>query len=496
MATVAGVSAFRRTFADPAGARNAMSYQAKVEWYNYLGSLYDNSIYDDYAEWQTYKANFRLYRYIRSVYNPCRRLVEFYVGQIYPGSLLAPGQKPPADFRNAIPLGEDTDPRLAEAIAQFWQWSNWQTGKDVLVRKGASLGDVLVEIDDVPSRGKIGTKIIWPGHVVDLDLDSQDNVQGYALQYDANDDDGKAYLFKKTVDAKRIAYFKDDKPFDYGKGDAGPNVYGFVPSVWVKHINVGGDHGAPAIHSTGKLDTLNEAASLLHSYIRKVTSAPIVVVGGNSMTEVTGQTKQGPTRGAPDPVGASYGDEQFMILKGPDNASVMTIPLDIEQAYGEIDRLIAEIEKDYPELTMWEKLASMSALTGPAARRLLGNVEGLVSSAQSQYDLQSRKLFAMAVAIGGWRANNGDWGTSLTKQQQRFLPFDLQSYERGDLDFNILPRPLVPSIEGENLQTQTQAITALVNAGASLYAAAKQAGLSDAEAELLNQGDMPSGITQ
>ena len=49
MATVAGVSAFRRTFADPAGARNAMSYQAKVEWYNYLGSLYDNSIYDDYA---------------------------------------------------------------------------------------------------------------------------------------------------------------------------------------------------------------------------------------------------------------------------------------------------------------------------------------------------------------------------------------------------------------------------------------------------------------
>ena len=129
MATVAGVSAFRRTFADPAGARQAMSYQAQTAHYNYLWAWYANSIYEDMAQWQGYKAEYRLYRYIRSMYNPCRRLVDFYAGAVYPGNLRAPGQELPEGFREAIPLGADTDPQLADAIAQFYQWANWQSGQ-------------------------------------------------------------------------------------------------------------------------------------------------------------------------------------------------------------------------------------------------------------------------------------------------------------------------------------------------------------------------------
>jgi hypothetical protein len=43
--------------------------------------------------------------------------------------------------------------------------------------------------------------------------------------------------------------------------------------------------------------------------------------------------------------------------------------------------------------------------------------------------------------------NNGDWGRSLTRQQQAFQPFGLDSYNRGDLDFEIQPRPIVPDIK-------------------------------------------------
>jgi len=94
MASIAAATAFQRTFADPAGARQAMSYQAQTENYRYLWHWYANSVYEDMAQWQPYKAQYRLYRYIRSMYNPCRRLVDFYAGAVYPGNLRAPGRQP------------------------------------------------------------------------------------------------------------------------------------------------------------------------------------------------------------------------------------------------------------------------------------------------------------------------------------------------------------------------------------------------------------------
>ena len=406
-----------------------MSYQAQTQHYNYLWAWYANSIYEDMAQWQGYKAEYRLYRYIRSMYNPCRRLVDFYAGAVYPGNLRAPGQELPEGFREAIPLGADTDPQLSDAIAQFYQWANWQSGKSLFVRYGACLGDVLVEVTDDVDRGKVGTEVRWPGFITDLDLDSQGNVKGYSLQYDAQDDDGKSYVYKKSVDVEAFRFFKDNEPFDYSGdaqlGSSYENPYGFVPAVWAKHTDLGGDHGAPAMRNLGKWDTLNESASLIHNYIRKVTQAPIVLVGGNTMNAVTAETKEGATRGASDSLGASYADEQFKLLRGPDGANVLTIPLDIEQAYGEIDRQVAEIEADHPELTMYRQLRAMSQVTGPAATLLMGDVGQLVGEAQAQYDQQSAKLFQMAVAIAGERIKRGDWQGPLTKQQLRFAPFDL-----------------------------------------------------------------------
>jgi hypothetical protein len=499
MASIAAATAFKRTFADPAGARQALSYQQQGDSYRYLWHWYANSIYEDMGKWQTYKADYRLYRYIRSMYNPCRRLVDFYAGAVYPGNLRAPGQQLPDGFREAIPLGEDTAPELADAIAQYWQWANWQSGKSLFVRYGACLGDVLVEVSDDVKRGKVGTDVRWPGFVSDLDLDSQGNVKGYALQYDAEDeaDNGKLYTFKKTVDLEAFRYFKDDEPFDYGKGAAYPNTWGFVPAVWVKHTDLGGDHGAPAMRNLGKWDTLNESASMVHDYIRKIVKAPIILVGGSTMSAVTAEAKQGSTRGPVDPLGPSFADEQISLLRGPDGANVLTIPLNIAEAYGEIDRQMKEVEADHPELTMYSQLRTMTQVTGPAASRLMGDVSLLVGEAQAQYDQASTKLFQMATAIAGERIKRGDWAGPLTRQQLRFAPFDLSSYAAGDLDFSISPRPIIPIIESENLATQTAAIAALVGAGSSLYAAAKAAGLSEEEAQALNQGDVPvPGLVQ
>ena len=59
-----------------------------------------------------------------------------------------------------------------------------------------------------------------------------------------------------------------------------------------------------------------------------------------------------------------------------------------------------------------------------------------------------------------------------------------------------MPRQLIPTIGNDKLTAQATAIGQLSGAGASIYAAAKIAGMSEEDAQMLNQGDVPSGITQ
>src|SRR5207249_9582643 len=67
--------------------------------------------------------------------------------------------------------------------------------------------------------------------------------------------DLKSYLYCKEVDANSFRYYRDQEPYDYGYGAIIENPYGFVPAVWIKHMDVGGDHGSPAIAgSFGKID--------------------------------------------------------------------------------------------------------------------------------------------------------------------------------------------------------------------------------------------------
>jgi hypothetical protein len=131
-----------------------------------------------------------------------------------------------------------------------------------------------------------------------------------------------------------------------------------------------------------------------------------------------------------------------------------TLDLPQGEALAYMQTMLEEIERDHPELGMYQQLRAMSQVTGPAADRLFGDVATLVNDARANYDRASVALFQMAVAISGWRAQRGDWGRQLTRQQAKFLPFDLDSYANGDLDMEILPRPLVPQTPLERLQEE------------------------------------------
>ena len=69
----------------------------------------------------------------------------------------------------------------------------------------------------------------------------------------------------------------------------------------------------------------------------------------------------------------------------------------------------------------------------------------------------------MAIAMIGFRVNNGDWRTdrdgkpvALTPRQIAFSRFDLNSYSRGEMDMNIAQRDLIEPTEAERIALTRQ----------------------------------------
>lgn len=460
----AGVAAWR----GPQESTPADEIRSRLNLY---WSYYDNSLFENVAAWANYRANYVLYRNIRSIYNPTRRLVNFYVAQVYPGVLSEDATKLPDGVAIAIPFSEDTEDKLKLAVAQFWQWSNWQSGNKLMVRYGGATGSCLVEVVDNVERGKITTAVRWPGLLADralddgpsLILDDVGNVKFYALEYQATDDAGEVYTYRKEVSQESFIEYRDEK---VTSEEANP--YGFVPAVWCKHIDEGwgvdgeGVYGAPAISgSIGKIDELNGIASHTHDHIDLLIDSPGIISSDGGVGKIGEQANAlKAARSLASDEFASAGahgvirDLRRLLLKAPKGAAWVPLSgaLQPEQAIPAMDHLLLEIEHDFPELGMYQELRKMSEVTGPGAARMMGDVYSRVLEVSSNYDTQSIKLFQMAAAIGGFRyAENREGWRMRTEAQAKFAPFDLESYARGDLNMAIMPRPLIPMTEDDTI---------------------------------------------
>lgn len=461
----AGVAAWRGPQATTTVADGVRSY-LDLYW-----SYYQNDAFENIAAWDAYRKNYVLYRNIRSIYNPTRRLVNFYVAQVYPGVLSEDASKLPDGVAIAIPFSEDTDEDLRIAVAQFWQWSNWQSGNKLMVRYGGATGSVLVEVVDNLESGKVRAAVRWPGLLADrakddgpsLILDDVGNVKFYALEYQATDEAGEEYVYRKEVSQESFIEYRDEKVTSEE-----PNPYGFVPAVWCKHIDEGwgvdgeGLYGAPAISgSIGKIDELNGIASHGHDQIDMLIDSPGIISSEGGVGKIGEQSGNiAANRSAAHDEFASTGATSAMrtlrrlLLKAPKGASwvPLTGSLSPEQIIPAMDHLLTEIEHDFPELGMYQELRKMSEVTGPGAARMMGDVYSRVLEVSSNYDTQSIKLFQMAAAIGGfrYRENREGW-RQRTEAQSKFAPFALDSYARGDLNMAIMPRPLIPMTEDDTI---------------------------------------------
>ncbi|HVL23116.1 MAG TPA: hypothetical protein VM450_03480 [Thermomicrobiales bacterium] len=391
-----------------------------------------------------------LYSETRLMYSHVQSVGSFYETHVYLGNLSTDGKRLPDGSRGAIPLdpqtGADaTDAQLLAAVATLWNRWNWQQGMSQRPLYGAILGVAFTELIDDPKRHAVWPKMIWPGYVVDLDLDLVGNVKSYALEYPVTmeiDGQEKTFRYRKEVDGAEYRYFKDDKPWDHaaGHGDAvQPNPYGFVPAIWDQHRKVNGDRGLPAMAGTRQaLDQLNSILSHAFDYQNKAFGAPIGVRGGAGGGDKT--TKQGP---------------KWLNMIGLEmGGGFEFVPFDIGKTLEIVEWMKTGITEANPEARFYHELRSMSQLTGPAAEIALGDATNRVKQARKGYDPQSVKLFQMAVAMCGFRLNTTkDW-TNPTKRDAAFAPYDLSSYVNGDLDMTILGRGVIEQTEKERLELE------------------------------------------
>jgi hypothetical protein len=429
---VSGLQGFKQGFLQPeAGAGSTAYAESRLNRYDLLWALYGNAAYTDLIRvLQRYQTDRRFYRYIRGIYNPARRIVEFYVQHVAGGVLdTRPG-------RGALPI-ETENEGLRAAIGQVWQWSNWQSKKSVMVRHGAALGDTFLKVVDDTARQKVFVQVLWPGIVTAAEHDDYGNVTSYTVEYTAKDAaTGTTYTYKETCDKAGFATFRDGQPFAYGGAPATwANPYGFVPMVHAMHLDLGGDWGAVPHHATmDKVHELNDQASLLNDQVRKAVNVPWAFIGvdpGN-ITLTSGQD-----------------DVPILAIKGASKNEVelkaLLYEIDIEHALANIQAQIEEIERDHPELTIRKLREQVRDVTGRAVRLIFDDAERLVVEARANYDDGQRRALQMAMSIAGFRGYGPE-----------FEGMDLGTYAAGGLDFTFGERPVLPEDEAEKTQADLQ----------------------------------------
>ncbi|MCY7375995.1 MAG: hypothetical protein LH472_08495, partial [Pyrinomonadaceae bacterium] len=183
-----------------------------------------------------------------------------------------------------------------------------------------------------------------------------------------------------------------------------------------------------------------------------------------------------------------------VLLAAKGNVSVHDLAgvVKLADAHPYLKELIASFADDYPELQARAIIKESSQLSGAALERMLTSAQNRLDRAAANYDQQLIKLRQMQIAAGSLLLREFK---SRTTQQNLFAPFSLDSYERGQIDFQLKRSLLVEATEEEREDILTKKTN---RAAASTFAGRAEqlriAGYSDAQVdEILAQ---PPAVAQ
>lgn len=440
---MAGVRAFREAFmsSDIADPDDWSDYVSRQTRYAVLWSFYENTAYRTIHSWSKgMRAAYGMYKYSRNIYNPAYRLGSFWQTHLWGGALdMAAGDG--TEVPSALPIVTKNEV-LRAAIGQTWRNSNWMSRKGITTLWGATMGDVGLRVIDDTDRKKTYIGVVHPSAIESVELDPFGNCKGYVLSEARLDPvagrEEVYYREEATRDDNEVVYrtYKNDALYGWdGMPAEWAEPYGFVPFVLVKHNDVGMDWGwAELFPALSKIREVDDLASKVSDQVRKMVDAPWLFSGVD-------RQKSTPTTTGTAPYGngkAEPSREEIPALYGPVGATAtpLVAQLDLAAATGHVAGILAEIERDYPELKQ-DSANATGDRSGLALEIDHQPIEDKVIERRANYDDALMRIQQMAVAIGGFRNYDG------------FEGFDLDSYGRGDLDHAIDPmRPVFRETPG------------------------------------------------
>jgi hypothetical protein len=430
--TVTRFSAAISAFMNPDGILGQMSVNDRIALYTLAWNYYRSRQFSsEVADWTTYLNERGLYKHTRLIYNPVPSIVDFYVDNIWKSD----DETRKLNDSLVTPLAANTEPNIVDAVAVLDLWSNFDSEKQKIKRYTAATGNCLLEMIDDNEREKILQKTVWAGFVKEFELNETGDLQSYILEYDVWDYELKrSYKYKKEVDKVSFRYFRDDRQYDEVE-----NFYGYCPAVWFKHIDDGSDYGLPACNHLEKVNEVNSLASHLHDNIHKdIESAKVLGFDADPSTiqYLSGSETADPRL-----------DRILYAIKGNVSMSDLSGDLKLDEAKPYLEMLIASFTDDYPELQAAAVIKENSQLSGAALERMLTPAQNRLDNAQGYYNRQLIKFRQMQISAAGWRTRNG-WLND-TPQQQVFAPFNLDSYEKGKIDFQLKQSRLISETEAE-----------------------------------------------
>lgn len=403
-------------------ADDLSDYRTRFARFDQYQFWYDNTQFDTINTWMTHvRTSANLYRHIRGIYNPVHRLVNLEVAKVYGGGI---------DWSGGLRVGAipivDADDTLIEAIKTVLKWSNFGTEKANYVRQGSKLGESYLKIIDDTARGRVRMEVLSPYKVREARFNEVGDIKHITIQYYMTDEaTGKDFIYREEIDQREFRYWRqdnlnaEDSAFVRRDARIDPNPYGFVPVRQIPHMrDTDSRHGVPSYHgSLGKIVQLNDIAAPVHDGVRLGVN-PLYVLRGNVMPSDTTDD------------GTRKRDEMKVISISKDSTLEAISPtLDINAGLMAMDKLIGEIERDMPQLSLQRIRESGGDASGVSIENSYSDASSLLIELQGSYDEGLIRALQMAISIGAYRG------------YPQFAMYDPEtSYQAGDLDFYIKER--------------------------------------------------------
>lgn len=468
------------------GSADIEAAQIIADRYALLGAFYSGSWRND-PRWPWPQVSDNVYRGGRQVVKATAAIIDVYEQLVWRRATSSDGGVLPDGSRGALPLVGRTGTKAAdEAVLRafyesFDMWS-FRSQMGLIPKTAAIFGDALVElIDDYP-RGAVRLNIMYPGYAPDVDLvlDHEDHIKQYAVEFDVDIPESKAfgrdqpaeqYRYRKEVDGEAFRYYRDGKPYRYPWLEAAviENPYGFVPAVWFRHEKIAGSNRGIGAYEKTLLQAveINGTLSSAIDQLRLQLGAPVGVVDG--LFGAPGQTLTMPdglgsslTTGAADIEQARRdAAQQLNLISMGEKGKFVTVEFDLGETHQMMTFLYERLVAENPEAELASKLFGLTQATGPGMQRILAPIIGRITRVQELHDPRLLDLLRMTTAIMGYRLRKGDIPQTLVNSRparfKPFEPFDLTSYGQGLLDAETAHGDVFPESNSEKAQWLTMA---------------------------------------